>query len=352
MGYYETGGFSTVINALAGNMQELGHEVTVAAHTVRVKPPLGIKVLEARPSDLYKIAEKHDMTHIHLSYPFTRAAVRARLSPYLLTHHGYTPWHLVPGVSNKAVHLGLRWRYRSLLQRVPLITAVSPFVSEQLRELYGLDTIVIPNGVEEVFFEEGEDIALDGDPVIFNSTGWNWQKGVDLLVRDFSTIKQIHPGAKLYVVVPPAHRDLLNRHVAENQLKLGDDVVALPYMELEHLSSYYRSADLYLLTSRWESFGLPIIEAFASGTPVLGRWVDDARVTHIEESEGGMLYRNETQLSQRLEKILDERPSYSVRSREYAQKFHWKDIVDQYLELYQRIQTDPNASTNTLVVQP
>ena len=336
-----------MINALAGNMQELGHDVTVAAHTVRVEPPSDIKVLKVRPADLCKIAEKHDMTHIHLSYPFTRAAVRDKLSPYLLTHHGYTPWHLVPGFSNKAIHLGLRWRYSSLLQRVPLITAVSPFVSEQLRELYALDTVEIPNGVEEVFFEEGDDIALDGDPVIFNSTGWNWQKGVDLLVRDFSTIKQTHPEAKLYVVVPPAHRDLLNKHVADNQLKLGDDVVALPYMELERLSSYYSSTDLYLLTSRWESFGLPIIESFASGTPVLGRRVEDARVTHIEESGGGLLYGNETQLSQRLEKILDERPAYSVRSREYAQRFHWKDVVDQYLELYQRIQADPKASTNT-----
>jgi len=330
-------------------MQAMGHEVTVAAHTVRVKPPTGIDVLEVHPSELQKIAENHDIAHIHLSYPFTREAVRSKLSPYLLTHHGYTPWHLVPGLSNKTVHLGLRWRYRGLLQRVPLITAVSPFVSEQLRELYGLNTTVIPNGVDRVFFEEGEDTDLEGDPVIFNSTGWNWQKGVDLLVRDFSTIKQTHPGAKLYVVVPPAERDLLNRHVAENQLTLGADVVVLPYLELERLSSYYRSADIYLLTSRWESFGLPIIESFASGTPVLGRHVDDARMTHIEESRGGLLYRNETQLSRGLETILDERPSYSKRSREYAQKFLWKDIVDQYLDQYIRIQDDPKAPTSTLV---
>ncbi|MEE8355369.1 MAG: glycosyltransferase family 4 protein, partial [Candidatus Bathyarchaeia archaeon] len=288
----------------------------------------------------------------HLSYPFTREAVRDRLSPYLLTHHGYTPWHLVPGGSNKIVHLGLRWRYRGLLQKVPLFTAVSPFVSLQLREIYGLNTIVIPNGVEAVFFEEGDDLSLDGDPVLFNSTGWNWQKGVDLLIRDFSTIKQSYPGAKLYVVVLPAHGDLLHRHVKENQLKLGDDVVVLPYMDLESLSSYYRSADIYLLTSRWESFGLPILEAFASGTPVLGRRVDDARVAHIEDTEGGMMYSNKVQLLQGMEKILDDRPSYSVRSREYAQKFHWSGIVDQYLELYQRIQADPTASTNTLAVSP
>ncbi len=87
-------------------MQKMGHEVTVAAHTIRVEPPQGINVLKARPSELCKISEKYDLTHIHLSYPFTRAAVKDKLSPYLLTHHGYTPWRLVPGLSNKAVHLG------------------------------------------------------------------------------------------------------------------------------------------------------------------------------------------------------------------------------------------------------
>jgi len=58
LGYYETGGFSTVINALATNMGELGHDVTVGAHTIRDKPPTGISVQKITPSKLKIISKK------------------------------------------------------------------------------------------------------------------------------------------------------------------------------------------------------------------------------------------------------------------------------------------------------
>ena len=331
-------------------MEELGHEVTVGAHTVRDKPPKGINVQKIHPSKLNMISKKNDITHIHLSYPFVKEAVKDPSSPFLLTHHGYAPWHIVPGFSNKFIHLGLLWAYRPLLKKVKVITAVSPYVRDQIKTLYNRESIVIPNGVEKVFFKSGYENNLEGSPAIFNATGWNRLKGVDRLIKDFSTIKQSYSQAKLYVTVPQVHRRELKKLIDENRLDMDEDVVALPIVDRETLSDYFKSADLYLLTSKWESFGLPILESFASGTPVLAHHFEDARITHIEGSGGGLLYRNQAQLLLGLEKILNEKSSFSKRSQDYAAKFHWKDIVDQYIELYQRIQADPKASTNSLVV--
>lgn len=335
-----------MVNALATNLDALGYGVTVTAHTVRMEPPSGIRVIETAPSEFSKLVEDHDVTHIHLSYPFIKAAVKDNISPYLLTHHGYTPWHLVPGFSNKIVHLGLRWAYQNLLHKVPLMTAVSGYVQDQLYELYGLRPPIIPNGVEDIFFEPEDDLNLDGDPVIFNSTGWNWQKGVDLLVRDFAAIKRVNPEARLYVVTTEHNRSPLLKHV--EKFKVKDSVTALPYLDLETLSKYYRSADIYLLTSRWESFGLPIIESFASETPVLAREIKDARRDHIESSGGGLLYGDRAELVSGLRSILAERSVFSGRAKKYAHQFRWGDIVERYLQLYQRMLNDKAPHTNPL----
>ncbi len=323
-------------------MEELGHEVTVGAHTLRDSPPEGIRVQKIPPSKLFMTSQKNDITHIHLSYPFVKEAVRDPSSPFLLTHHGYAPWHIVPGVSNKFVHLGLLWAYRPLLKKVKTITAVSPYVRDQIKNLYNKESIVIPNGVEKNFFRSGYEKNLDGSPAIFNATGWDKQKGVDRLIKDFSTIKQSYPQAKLYVIVPPVHRRHLKKLVDENRLEMDEDVMPLPYVDRETLSTYFKSADLYLLTSKWESFGLPIIESFASGTPVLAYRHEDARVHLIEESRGGLLYNNPNELLQCITYILEENSPFSRRAKEYAHQFDWTSIVQRYIELYTKIINSEN----------
>lgn len=331
-----------MINALATTMGELGHDVTVGAHTLRDKPPTGISVQKIHPSKLKRISKKNDITHIHLSYPFTKEAVREPSIPFLLTHHGYAPWHIVPGVSNKFVHLGLLWAYRPLLKKVKMITAVSPYVRDQIQTLFNRESIVIPNGVEKNFFRSGHENNLEGSPAIFNATGWDRQKGVDRLIKDFSIIKKNYSQAKLYIIVPPVHRRQLNKLIDETRLNMDEDVVALPYVDRETLSDYFKAADLYLLTSKWESFGLPIIESFASGTPVLAHRSEDARVHLIEESGGGLLYNDTIELLHGVACILEENSIFSQRAKEYAHQFDWISIVQRYIELYTKIITAEN----------
>jgi len=321
-------------------MGELGHEVTVVAHTLRDKPPKAVNVQKIHPSKLKTISKKNDITHIHLSYPFIKEAVRNPSSPFLLTHHGCAPWHIVPGASNKIIHLGLLWAYRPLLKKVKVITAVSPYVRDQIRRRYNLESIIIPNGVETSFFRSRNENNLEGSPAIFNATGWNRRKGVDRLIADFSTIKQFYSQAKLYVIVPPGHTQQLKKLLDENRLNIDEDVVPFSYVDRETLSDYFNSADLYLLTSKWESFGLPIIESFASGTPVLAHRVEDARVSLIEESGGGLLYNNTAELLHGVARILDEKSVFSQRAKKYARQFDWMNIVMRYLESYSKVITD------------
>ncbi len=63
----------------------------------------------------------------------------------------------------------------------------------------------------------------------------------------------------------------------KNKLKLDDNVVLDGWQNKETIYSYYKTADLLLVTSDYEGYGMTIIEALASGLPVLSTDVGIAR---------------------------------------------------------------------------
>ena len=100
-------------------------------------------------------------------------------------------------------------------------------------------------------------------------------KGYDLLVDAFSVLASRVPEAVLYLAVGGQdmgeHETQLLNELKDRveQLGLTDRVTFSGYIEDEDLSDYYRAADLFVLSSRYEPFGMTAIEAMASGTPTI-----------------------------------------------------------------------------------
>jgi glycosyltransferase involved in cell wall biosynthesis len=92
------------------------------------------------------------------------------------------------------------------------------------------------------------------------------RKRVDVLLRVFAGVRREFPRARL-VRVGGAFTDAQLRLVEE--LRLGDSVVVLPFLEERVLAAVYRAAALLLQPSEREGFGLPVVEATASGLAVL-----------------------------------------------------------------------------------
>jgi mannosylfructose-phosphate synthase len=100
-------------------------------------------------------------------------------------------------------------------------------------------------------------------------------KGYDLLIQAFSLVASREPDAVLYLAVGgtdlnPQETAILNELksiVAE--LELSDRVQFGSFIPDDQLADYYRAADLFVLSSRYEPFGMTAIEAMASGTPVV-----------------------------------------------------------------------------------
>jgi D-inositol-3-phosphate glycosyltransferase len=161
----------------------------------------------------------------------------------------------------------------------------------QITELYGADPsrirIVAP-GVDHAFFGPGDRpqarraLGLPpAGPLLLFVGRIQPLKGASVAVRTLAALGPDHADARLVVVGGPsgprgeAEVDRLKRLARE--LEVRDRVVFVPPRPHELLSTYYRAADVCLVPSRSESFGLVALESAACGTPVVASDVGGLR---------------------------------------------------------------------------
>jgi len=169
----------------------------------------------------------------------------------------------------------------------------------QFTELYGTPPgtleIVAP-GVEHAFFAPGDKrgarhaLQLGDEPVLLFVGRIQPLKGLDVAIRALSMVPR--PDARLLVVggasgtegVAELHRML----ELIDELGVTDRVQFIEPQPHHILSTYYRAADVVLVPSRSESFGLVALEAAACGTPVVANAVGGL-LTIVEHGQTGYL---------------------------------------------------------------
>lgn len=100
-------------------------------------------------------------------------------------------------------------------------------------------------------------------------------KGYDLLIESFALVAQRHPEAVLHLAIGGTdlndfERSLLAEYQALAAKSPAADRIRFgSFISEEELPDYYRAADMFVLSSRYEPFGMTAIEAMASGTPTV-----------------------------------------------------------------------------------
>ncbi len=121
--------------------------------------------------------------------------------------------------------------------------------------------------------------------------------------------------------------------------RLEHRVVIIPGISSDELSCIYQAASLFVYPSLFEGFGIPIIEAMASGVPVIA-----ASGSCLEESGGpGSVYvspSNPEELSMQLERVLGDsnlQERMKTLGKEHLARFSDKAIADSLIRLYRRV---------------
>ena len=182
------------------------------------------------------------------------------------------------------------------------ILASCPDEVGQLVRLYDVDPSrieVVAPGVDHAFFAPGDRrqarraIALPTEgPVLLSVGRIQPLKGLAVAIGAAALLRDEHPGLVLVIVGGPSGPEgrAEQRRLQELVASLGMDrhvrfVAPQPH---ELLSSYYRAADVCLVPSRTESFGLVALEAAACGTPVVASAVGGLR-TLVRHARTGFL---------------------------------------------------------------
>ena len=143
--------------------------------------------------------------------------------------------------------------------------------------------VVIPPGYDDMQFfpvSESTKTALKQDlqaegPSVLALGRMAHNKGYDLLLQAMCIVAARIPAARLLLAIgstEPSAREIeqvTELHLLADQLGIADRVIFRDYIPDELLSSYYRIADVFALSSRYEPFGMTAVEAMACGTPTV-----------------------------------------------------------------------------------
>ena len=122
-----------------------------------------------------------------------------------------------------------------------------------------------------------------------------------------------------------------------HRLNLNTKVTFTGRKTQEELKEYYRMADLFVYSSKYENFGQPLIEAGAHGLPIIATSVGVARDIIIDGETGYLTSDDPKTISDRIQLLQDHklRQQMGVQIKGLIrEKFDWENIMKQYVNLY------------------
>ena len=182
----------------------------------------------------------------------------------------------------------------------------------QLKALYPHKNInYLPNGVNIDFFRNGDPNQFrheygitEHEKYILCVSRIDYQKNQKTLIKAFAEFKKNSPNHKL-VLIGPVTVDQYFEEIKEliSKLKLDQSVVIIPGLRPDDplLASAYKGADMFVLPSCHEPFGMVILEAWAAGIPVIAADLPGIKAFSTDKSD--ILHFDHNSFTDLLEKM-------------------------------------------------
>lgn len=364
--YPTYGGSGAVATELGLELARRGHEV----HLISYASPFRLRafaenvyfhevdlsgaypLLEYFPYSLALAVTQHevavreglDVLHVHYAVPHATAAFLAKqmLSnerdlKVITTLHG-TDITLVGQASSFYTVT------KFSIEQSDAVTAVSEFLRDETYKAFGCtgcDIEVIPNFVNlEEYYPSDEhecrsSLAPEGTKVLIHVSNFREVKRVPDVVRVFAKVRREVPAVLILVGDGPQR---VETEEEARRLGVASDVRFLG--KVNAVADLLRAADLFLLPSSSESFGLSALEAMACGVPVVASDVGGLREVVEDGVQGTLVPVGEVDtMAQRALELLEEERWMAAREAavERGHDFASDKVVPLYEAVYQRL---------------
>lgn len=209
-----------------------------------------------------------DVVFCHSTFTLLALIILRPISPgvkFIYCSHGWAGAREMKSLGKKALVQKIEGSLCGLAHRVVNISQGDL----DYAKAYGYrgQHIVIENAVWDVPATQEEmvfDTPQDAINLLFVGR-FDRQKGVDILLQAFADASKKNPLLRLHMIGQP----VLDKGKGQLEENAAEGVNFLGWIGADQINRYYRAADLLVVSSRWEGFGLVIPEALRNSTPVL-----------------------------------------------------------------------------------
>jgi len=271
-------------------------------------------------------------------------------APSLVVHfktlHAYT----TPEAIRLPVRLYRRFNYPRTAKAADAIVINSESLRSEVLQYLDVDPAklrLIPEAVDHDVFRPGDREeawrhvsrrhGVSRPFVLFVSSLWPY-KNCEGLLRAFAAARSDIDGRQLVVVGPGRDVEYVGRlRALAGQLGIAPDVVWVGGVPLEETVQFYRSADVFVYPSFNETFGLPILEAMATGCPVV-----TSDTSAMPETAGGCALladpTNPDAIADAIVKACGtEGDRLRAAGRDRAAQFTWAATAERTLAVYREV---------------
>ena len=330
-------GDESYVSALLRELPQLDDELRFAAvtrHPERVPDGVSAIELPAR-SQVWRMSWSLPRL-VRLLRPavvhFQHVVAPGTPSPVVVTIHDLS-FERYPKLMGARDRFFFRTMVPRSVRRADRVLAVSEQTKRDLIERYGIDerkVVVTTNGVDEAFRPEGA--ARDGRPYLLFVGALQPRK--DPLVA-IEALALADSDLSLVLVGPDKGAAADARRTAA-RLGLDARVEFAGHVDKPALAALYRGAEALVFPSRYEGFGLPVVEAMASGTPVVAT---SAGAIPEVAGEAAVLVEpgDPVALAGGIERALADRDRLVRAGLERARLYSWTETARRTLAVYREL---------------
>ena len=232
-------------------------------------------------------------------------------------------------------HLKRSKTARALLRRAQKLVVPSAYLADVFAE-FGLQADVIPNIVDlsRFSFRTREPLR----PRLVCTRGFHPYYRIDVVVRAFAAVKQLYPEAHLDLVGGGAQEEEIRNLVRKLKLK---GISFTGVAAHDQIAKVYDDADIFINASEVDNMPVSILEAFASGTPVISTAPDGIRHM-VEHEQTGLLSEtgDAAGLACNVLQVLRE-PGLSTRlalnAYRECTRYSWEQVRGQWVDVYNSV---------------